>query len=155
MCHVGNLHHSSQQCRIPNPLSKARDQTWVLTDTSQIRFCWAKMGTPKGKKFWKEKKKKHIKVCKCLIAMIWKPNYIWKSALFLIALVLIFSFVSLWVFLFLVRQGNSFTIRSWELMGGILCLHKSLATVPIYLVECIIWNYCIHFCSEQRSVCLF
>ena len=30
---VCNLHHSSQQCRILNPLSKARDQTassWIL-----------------------------------------------------------------------------------------------------------------------------
>ena len=33
-----NLHHSSRQCQIPNPLSKARDQTYVLMDTSQIHF---------------------------------------------------------------------------------------------------------------------
>ena len=29
-----------------NPLSKARDQTCVLIDASQIRFHWAMMGTP-------------------------------------------------------------------------------------------------------------
>ena len=31
---ICNLHHSSWQCRIPNPLSKARDQTWILMGTS-------------------------------------------------------------------------------------------------------------------------
>ena len=36
--HVCDLHHSSQQCCILNPLSKARDQTCVLMDTSQIHF---------------------------------------------------------------------------------------------------------------------
>ena len=39
-----DLHHSSKQCRILNPLSKARGQTWVLTDASQVRFLWAMMG---------------------------------------------------------------------------------------------------------------
>ena len=32
-----DLHHSSRQRQILNPLTKARDQTCVLTDTSQIR----------------------------------------------------------------------------------------------------------------------
>ena len=41
------LHHSSRQCQIPNPLSEARNWTWVLKDTSQIRFLWAMTGTPK------------------------------------------------------------------------------------------------------------
>ena len=31
--HFCNLHHSSQQCQILNPLSKARDQTCILRDT--------------------------------------------------------------------------------------------------------------------------
>ena len=44
--HVCDLHHSSRQCWIPNSLSKARDQTLVLMDTSQIFFCCATMGTP-------------------------------------------------------------------------------------------------------------
>jgi len=43
---VCNLHHSSKQCQILNPLSKARDRTRVLMDTSQIHFCWAMTGTP-------------------------------------------------------------------------------------------------------------
>ena len=33
---VCNLYHSSQQCRILNLLSKARDQTRILMDTSQV-----------------------------------------------------------------------------------------------------------------------
>ena len=41
-----DLYHSSQQCWILNPLSKARDQTCILMSTSQIRFHWASTGTP-------------------------------------------------------------------------------------------------------------
>ena len=33
------LHHSSRQHWILNPLSKARDQSCILTDTSRVRFC--------------------------------------------------------------------------------------------------------------------
>ena len=33
---VCNLHHSSQQCWILNPLCKARDQTHILMDTSRV-----------------------------------------------------------------------------------------------------------------------
>ena len=32
-----NLYHSSWQCWILSPLSKARDQTCILMDTSQVR----------------------------------------------------------------------------------------------------------------------
>ena len=45
---VWNLHHSSQKQWILNPLSKARDWTHILMDTSQIRYCWATRGTPKN-----------------------------------------------------------------------------------------------------------
>lgn len=44
--HICDLHHSSRQCRICNPLSEARDQTCNLTAPSQIRFRCAMMGTP-------------------------------------------------------------------------------------------------------------
>ena len=37
LSHICNLYHSSQQHQIPNPLSKARDQTCILVDASQIR----------------------------------------------------------------------------------------------------------------------
>ena len=33
-----NLHHSSRQCRILNPLSEARIRTWDFMDTSQTHF---------------------------------------------------------------------------------------------------------------------
>ena len=36
--HVFNLHHSSGQSQIPNPLSKARDQTQELMGASHIHF---------------------------------------------------------------------------------------------------------------------
>ena len=36
LSHICNLHHSLQQCWILNLLSKARDQTCILMDTSQI-----------------------------------------------------------------------------------------------------------------------
>ena len=42
---VCDLHHSSQQCWILNPLSEARVRTCVLIDASQIRFRWATTGT--------------------------------------------------------------------------------------------------------------
>ena len=43
---VCNLHHSSWQWQILNPLSKARDQTIILIDTGWVHFHWATIGTP-------------------------------------------------------------------------------------------------------------
>ena len=43
---VCDLHHSSQQHQILNPLSEARDQTSNLMVTSRIHFCSATTGTP-------------------------------------------------------------------------------------------------------------
>ena len=40
-----NLHHSSQQCWILNPLIRARDQTCILIDTSRVHYHWATMET--------------------------------------------------------------------------------------------------------------
>ena len=37
---------SSQQCRIPNPLSKARDQTCIIMDTGRICFHCTTTGIP-------------------------------------------------------------------------------------------------------------
>ena len=34
---VCDLHHSSWQCQIPNPLSEARDGTNILMDTIRVR----------------------------------------------------------------------------------------------------------------------
>ena len=44
--HVCNLYHSSQQHRIPDPLSKARDRTHMLMDTGWIHFRCATWETP-------------------------------------------------------------------------------------------------------------
>ena len=47
LSHICDLHSSSGQCRIFNPLSEeARDQTCVLMDTSQVCYSWATTGTP-------------------------------------------------------------------------------------------------------------
>ena len=43
--HVCDLHHSSWQRWILNPLSKARDQTLICRDTSRVHYYWAKTGT--------------------------------------------------------------------------------------------------------------
>ena len=40
------IHHSSQQCWILNPLSKARDWTQILMDPSQVCFRCTTTGTP-------------------------------------------------------------------------------------------------------------
>ena len=45
---VCDLHYSSQQLQILNPLSGARDNTRVLMDTSCVRYHWAITGTPWG-----------------------------------------------------------------------------------------------------------
>ena len=43
--HICNLHHGSQQCWIPDPLSEDRDGTCILIDMSQICFHCTTMGT--------------------------------------------------------------------------------------------------------------
>ena len=45
--HICNLYHSSGQCQIFNPMSKARNQTCNLMDTSQVSFCLVMTGNPK------------------------------------------------------------------------------------------------------------
>ena len=45
LSHIYDLHHSSQQCQILNPLSKAKNRTCILLDTSWIRFHCTTTGT--------------------------------------------------------------------------------------------------------------
>ena len=45
---ICDLHHSSQQHQIPDPLSEARDRTHILRDTIQICFPCTTMGTSKS-----------------------------------------------------------------------------------------------------------
>ena len=44
---VCDLHHSSRQRQISNPLNEARDRTRILMNMSQVHIHWATMGTPK------------------------------------------------------------------------------------------------------------
>ena len=44
--HICNLHHSSQQCWILNPLREARDQTHNFLVSSRICFHCTMTGTP-------------------------------------------------------------------------------------------------------------
>ena len=44
--HLCDLQHTSWQCRIHNPVSKARDRTQVFVDTSRVRYHWATTGSP-------------------------------------------------------------------------------------------------------------
>ena len=39
LSHVCDLHHSSQQCWILNPLSEAGGRTHILMDTSRVCYC--------------------------------------------------------------------------------------------------------------------
>ena len=49
---VCDLHQSSRQHQIINPLSKAKDWTQILMVTSRVPYCWATMGTPEQKNFY-------------------------------------------------------------------------------------------------------
>ena len=46
LSHICDLHHRSWQHQSPDPLSKARDRTSILVDTSRIPFRCATKGTP-------------------------------------------------------------------------------------------------------------
>jgi len=46
--HICDLHCSSQQCRILNPLNEARDPTCVLMDNSWILFRCVTIGNSKA-----------------------------------------------------------------------------------------------------------
>ena len=48
---ICNLHHSSWQSQILDPLSEARDQTHIPVDTSWVCLRWATMGSPKKNTF--------------------------------------------------------------------------------------------------------
>ena len=65
--HVCDLHHSSRQRWIPDPLSEAKDWTCILMDTSCIHFRCATAGAPEHRfltlsrcrNFWLEELKDH------------------------------------------------------------------------------------------------
>ena len=51
---IFNLHQSSWQCQILNPLSEAKDWTLNLMVTDQIHFRCATKGTPSMTSYWSE-----------------------------------------------------------------------------------------------------
>ena len=51
LSHICDLHHSSWQPLILNPLSQARDRTRILMDTSWVCYHRAMTGTPKSALF--------------------------------------------------------------------------------------------------------
>ena len=46
LSHICDVHHSSGQCWILNPLGEARGQTCILMDTHWVRYHRATTGTP-------------------------------------------------------------------------------------------------------------
>ena len=62
--HICNLHHSSCQHQIFNSLSRARDQTCILTSTSQVRYHWTTTEIPNQYFFF--------------FLLFWPPHGIWK-----------------------------------------------------------------------------
>ena len=46
LSHICNLHHSSRQLQILNPLGEARNWTGILRNISWVQYRWAMMGTP-------------------------------------------------------------------------------------------------------------
>ena len=56
---VYDLHHSSRQRWILNPLSEATDWTFVHVVSSQIHFCWAMTRTPRTPVFKQREFEKH------------------------------------------------------------------------------------------------
>ena len=53
--HICHLHHSLRQHWILNPLSKARDETYILTGTTvRSLICWATTGTLNIQEFFLE-----------------------------------------------------------------------------------------------------
>ena len=63
-----DLHHTSWQHWILNPLSRARDRTCILMGTSQVHYRWATRGTPGAHNF------------KSAWIPVWFPCWIHKQA---------------------------------------------------------------------------
>ena len=73
--HICGLHHSSRQCQILNLLSKARDWTCVLTDTSQICYHWATTGTPEDIYLYSFVWIVHFKMISIEVVEVWQGEY--------------------------------------------------------------------------------
>ena len=69
LSHICNLRHSLQQRWILNLLSKARDQTCILMDTTLVHYQWATMGTLAGF-FLLTSKYKYIIACEFITQFV-------------------------------------------------------------------------------------
>ena len=74
LSHICDLHHSYGNTTSFNPVSRARDQTQILMDTSRVCYHWVTEGTAqeKAKSQKKNKKKKTSSNCIpiCLLCCI-------------------------------------------------------------------------------------
>ena len=69
--HICSLHHSSRQHQILNQLSKARGQTRIPPDTSQIRFHGATTGTLPFSLSWSVPSPEQLRlVCEASVPLI-------------------------------------------------------------------------------------
>ena len=50
--YIRDLHHSSQQCHVLNPLSETKDHTRILLDPTWVHYFWATLGTPRFSFFY-------------------------------------------------------------------------------------------------------
>ena len=73
---IWDLHHGSWLHRILNPLSKARDQTHICMDTSQVRFHCATKGTPRFPFFRGWLTLHCVCVCTCVRARVSVPRFL-------------------------------------------------------------------------------
>ena len=64
--HNCGLHHSPRQHRILNPLSEARDRTFILMVPSRVRYHCATTGTPHTKN-WNRKFRGIFSKCTCFL----------------------------------------------------------------------------------------
>ena len=75
--HICDLHHSSWQHLIPNPLIKARDGTRNFMVPSWIRFCCTMMGTPTAFLYTnKERSEREIRETVPLIIALKRIKYL-------------------------------------------------------------------------------
>ena len=139
---VCDLHHSSWQCGILNPLSSARDGTCLLMDAGWVCYSWATTGIRHHFSFtWTHK------------SFAVKSNY--------------FSCLNTWPCLLiwvgeLTVNGSSHGIvtKDSASMVGQKCLTLPLGLPQLILVEWMLkdWQWCDHLlkancptCMEQRS----
>ena len=104
---ICDLHHSSWQLWIPNPLSKARDQTCILRDTSQVHFRSAAMGTL-GNNF------KYFLIVLIISCLQWKVIV----AVSFWSLALLFPFITLCFLICSPHSYDSVTLTDWTLGFG-------------------------------------